>query len=74
MNYNGWKNRETWLINVWFNPESPDDIDFIKDTVESDFDALPDYMRDFIDLNAIDWNELRDAVTQEDEDEQEGAA
>jgi hypothetical protein len=24
--YNGWTNRETWLVNVWFNPESREDV------------------------------------------------
>ena len=67
--YNGWKNRETWLINVWFNPESPDDIDAIEEQFNQDFDSLPDYMKDFIDSSAIDWDELREAVTAEEEEE-----
>ncbi len=64
--YNGWANRETWLINVWFNPESPDDIDAIKEQVEEDYDELPDYIKDFVDINAIDWDELREAFEDED--------
>lgn len=66
-NYNGWKNRETWLINVWFNPEKESDIDAIREQFETDFDVLPDYMRDFIDYNAIDWDELRESVAEEEE-------
>ncbi len=34
MAYNGWTNRETWLINVWFNPESSADVDAAKETLE----------------------------------------
>ncbi len=29
MSYNGWTNRETWLVNLWFNPESIEDLDII---------------------------------------------
>lgn len=61
--YNGWTNRETWLINVWFNPETSGDVDFAKDKMESDLDALPDYLKDFVDFGAINWDELRASVT-----------
>jgi hypothetical protein len=56
--YNGWSNRETWLVNVWFNPGSASDLDAIKDMIETDYDNLPDYMRDFCSIEAIDWQEL----------------
>ena len=58
MSYNGWSNRETWLVNVWFNPESRQDVDNAKYQIESDYDNLPDYLKDFIDINSIDWAEL----------------
>lgn len=67
MAYNGWRNRETWLVNVWFNPERASDLDSIKEQMENDYDNLPDYMKDFVDLEAIDWDELRDALD-DDED------
>lgn len=69
--YNGWTNRETWLINVWFNPESPDDIDAIQEQFEADYDALPDYMRDFVDISAINWYELREYVTDDDDEDED---
>jgi hypothetical protein len=62
MAYNGWSNRETWLINVWFNPETEEDVDYAKDTLESDIENLPDYLKDFIDDGVIDWDELKEAV------------
>lgn len=57
--YNGWTNRETWLVNVWFNPESADDVDMAKEQIEEDVDALPDYLKDFVDIQCINWDELR---------------
>lgn len=56
--YNGWANRETWLINVWFNPESRADVEMAKEQLESDIDQLPAYLKDFIDDGVIDWDEL----------------
>ena len=66
--YNGWTNRETWLVNVWFNPESADDLDWIKEQIESDYDSLPDYMRDFCDIGCINWDELRSHFEEEEEE------
>ena len=73
MTYNGWTNRETWLVNLWFNPETKSDIDYIEETLENDFleiiekHALVNIYVDMIDFNCINWDELRAA--QEDEEE-----
>ena len=32
--YNGWTNRETWLINVWYNPETLEDLDYIREELD----------------------------------------
>lgn len=56
--YNGWANRETWLINVWFNPESKADVEMAREQLEYDMEKLPAYLSDFIDDSAIDWDEL----------------
>ena len=61
--YNGWKNRETWLVNVWFNPETQSDLDSIKDMLESDVATLPDYLKDFVYIDSIDWDELAEHVS-----------
>lgn len=66
--YNGWANRETWLINVWFNPESKADVEMAREQLESDIDQLPDYLKDFIDDGVIDWDELLEHF---DDDESE---
>lgn len=70
--YNGWTNRETWLVNVWFNPESRSDVESAKYMIEEAYDALPDFMRDFCDINAINWNELAEHFDEEEDEETEG--
>ncbi len=69
--YNGWSNRETWLVYTWFNPETAEDIEFIREQVEQDWDSLPDYMRDFCDINSIDWDRLLEAVQSGDDNDDE---
>lgn len=69
--YNGWRNRETWLINVWFNPESKSDIDCIREKIDEDYQNLPDYIRDFVDFNWIDWLSLYAQFDDETDDETE---
>ncbi len=60
--YNGWTNRETWLVNVWFNPESLSDVQMAQETLESAYDELPDFMRDFCDIQSINWEELESSL------------
>lgn len=56
--YNGWANRETWLVNVHFNPESVSDIDYIKEQVDEWYEELNPFMQDMVNINLIDWDEL----------------
>lgn len=57
--YNGWVNRATWLINVWYNPESRDDVEMARAHIEEQYDALPDGpLKDMLDITEIDWDEL----------------
>ena len=62
--YNGWTNRETWLVNVWFDPVSKDDINYLEDTLEDEFYELvggsANIYTDLIDFHAINWDELRE--------------
>jgi hypothetical protein len=64
IDYNGWTNRETWLVNVWFNPESESDVEFAKEQIEEAYESMPDFMRDFCDIGSIDWDELKQAVSE----------
>jgi capsid portal protein len=59
--YNGWTNRATWLVNVWFNPESRADVESAKYTLEEAEEAIPDYLRDFLCTDEINWDELSEA-------------
>ena len=72
MTYNGWLNRETWLVNVWYDPTTKSDIDYIEETLEDNFIEMiggtANIYMDMIDFNCIDWESLREAM-EEDEEE-----
>ena len=72
MSYNGWSNRETWLVNVWCNPESRSDVEAIRYSLEEQYDEMPDGpLKDMVDIMAINWDELLEHFeeeTAEDED------
>jgi len=68
--YNGWTNRSTWLIQVWFNPESADDVESAKETFESAYDELPDFLKDFVE-DSINWDELREQFDDAEEDSED---
>lgn len=63
---NGWRNRETWLINLWFEYVDQEELDSIKQMIDEELDdlqgKLPDYMIDLLGvnfiMNEIDWDEL----------------
>ena len=67
--YNGWTNRETWLINVWFNPESREDVEMARECFEEAYDQLPPFMKDFVSDN-INWEELAEHFEEDEEDEE----
>lgn len=78
--YNGWTNRETWLINLHFEPSSQSDLDFIKENLEYElslianrtrpsFGGYGSFFSDFIDLNKINWYELEQHVQENYEEE-----
>lgn len=72
MSYNGWSNRETWLVNVWFNPESRDDVLFAQSCLEEQYNNIPEGpLKDMIDLSSIDWEELLQHFSEEEEESKE---
>lgn len=72
MAYNGWTNRETWLVSVWFNPESKEDVQFAKNILEEQYDAMENgALKDMLNLGAINWNELESHFYDEESDEDE---
>lgn len=68
--YNGWRNRETWLVNVWYGDYfselhdegeevTADYIEqFIDDIVEEQLGGFTGFIADMIDLGCIDWHGL----------------
>ena len=72
--YNGWTNRQTWLINLWFsdNWESRDDVESSREYIEAQVYEelnLPDWLRDFISIDFINWDELKDHYPETSPDE-----
>ncbi len=66
---NGWKNRETWLVNLWFGDTfammQDDGVritpNFIQEEVEAYVDEIvpaSSFIADMMDLGAIDYEEL----------------
>ncbi len=68
--YNGWTNRETWLVNLWFGDyfaelaDEGETIDadyienFIREHVEEATQGAAGFIADMLDLSGIDWDEL----------------
>lgn len=69
--YNGWSNRETWLVNIWFNPESKNDVKMARETLEEAYDNLPDFLKDFCYVDSVNWDELMACFEDEEETEEE---
>ena len=66
---NGWTNRATWLVSVWFSPETRDDVQLAREVIEDVEDNLPDFMRDFLCTDEINWDELMNSCDDEDDEE-----
>lgn len=67
MSYNGWPNRETWLVNLWYNPETKSDIHAIREHLEDEYNEIEGFWSDMIDFHVIDWRRL-EASQEEDEE------
>jgi hypothetical protein len=70
MSYNGWSNHATWIINIWFNPETKADVQGIRELIEEEYDKLPGYMKDLSAVNEINWEELEDSLDEEENEEE----
>jgi len=75
--YNGWTNRETWLINLHFEPRNEGDLDWIKNELELVLERIAEkeslayggFFGDFINLELINWDELKNHVEENYEEE-----
>ena len=72
--YNGWTNRVTWLVNVWFSPTTAEDLDSVQEALEEKLDELKadeselsKCIGDMCGLPDVNWHELRDRVVEEQE-------
>lgn len=70
MPYHGWSNRETWLVNVWFNPESKEDVQFARSMIEEQYDGMENgVLKDMLSIEAIAWDELKSHFNDEENED-----
>ena len=70
--YNGWTNRATWLVNVWGNPESKEDVQNLRSMLEEQYDAMENgIIKDMLDLSDINWDELESHFEDEETEAEE---
>jgi hypothetical protein len=55
---------------MWFDPQSREDVEAARYTLEEAVDQLPDYLRDFVSVDLVDWEELLEHFEDEEEDEE----
>ena len=75
--YNGWTNRETWVLYLWLGDYFQDVAndgqhlmaDYIEETVWDMLEEanVPDMFKDMIDLNAVNWRELEQHYVTDEE-------
>ena len=72
--YNGWTNRNTWLINLWFGEiireELEEDASLSPETLENmvmgviqaEVELSSLMLRDFLDFESINWQEIYETI------------
>lgn len=69
--YNGWTNRETWLVNVWFDPTCRADVEMARETLEEAVGNLPSFLVDFVSTDLVDWDQLLEHFDEEEEEDED---
>jgi hypothetical protein len=72
--YNGWTNRNTWLINLHFGDVIREELqedasntaetisNYILDILQYQEDNAHSIIRDFIDISGINWQEIYETI------------
>ena len=62
MSFNGWKNKETWLVNLWLG-------DCFQEYIEADIDVTPEFVKEMVEsmINdmhdpSVEWNLITDLL------------
>ena len=75
--YNGWTNRNTWLINLHFGDTIREEMEedasntaetisnYILDILQYQEDNAHSIIRDFIDISGINWQEIYETIASE---------
>lgn len=75
-NYNGWSNRETWLVVTHFSSivedESPLGWDWVKEEIETEWHKITEFgfgffFNDYINFDLINWDEIKSSAYGEEE-------
>ena len=73
--YNGWTNRETWLVVAYFSDiiTKPHGWDFIKESIEEEWNKITKegyglFFNDFINFNLINWEQIKNSAYGEEEE------
>jgi hypothetical protein len=72
---NGWRNRATWLVNLWYEPRTVSDVNYLEEAIEDEFldmmekqyGSTAHFYTDLIDFTTIDWDSLREHCEEEEE-------
>lgn len=60
--HNGFANEETYFFAVWYGHLCANDIDVVREHLESEIDAMPQgYLRDVLtqEMASVKWEELK---------------
>lgn len=60
--YNWRANRATWLVGMWYNLETLEDVECAKQDIDDKYEAMDWFMKDLINISQIDRDEIEENV------------